>query len=591
MGQGKRASIATSATYLDSYLKKLLEHKGFSCDMSSDGDTLFKTVAPGETKVAIIQAGVSSGNGLNICREFCDSENTRKIPVVFLSASPQDEQSALDAGARVFLKVPFDESVFLETINRVSTRGKRILIVDDSKVIHLRTGEFLEKNGFEVLHAYNGAEGLEMTRNELPDAIISDIEMPVMDGYTMCRNIKTCDATALIPVIMVSSLDQGINIDKGFDAGANDYLIKPVVNNELLSCINTLVHTMEVRRKETVLIVDDSVTILNMLKFGLLRQGFNVISCIDGEEAYSKILEHHPDIVIADLAMPKLDGYQLVKYLKENRETANTPVIITSSRESRSSAAKGLRIGASTFISKPYTMDKILINVERLTAEQRLQRERDAMRLYISEAAMEAAKRNIDSRDEFAKFHASEKQLTILFSDIVGFTSICEKFNPMDTVQLLNTYLDLMTNILKSHGAIIDKFIGDAILAFFGTDSSGMTSQHRAVKAGLEMIASQKEFNKTSKTLVQTRVGVDFGKVIFADIGSKYYRRDYTIIGDHVNTAQRLQTMASPDTVYMSDPVFQIVRKNVKTENMGLLDLKGKDIKIQAYRAIEYLNQ
>lgn len=591
MGQAKRASIATSATYLDSYLKKLLEHKGFSCDMSSDGESLFKSATPGETRVAIIQAGVQNGSGMNICREFCDAANTRKIPVVFLSATQNDEQPALEAGARVFLKVPFDESVFLDHINRVSSRGKRILIVDDSKIIHHRTGEFLEKNGFEVLHAYDGAEGLEMTSAELPDAIISDIEMPVMDGYAMCHKIKTNDATALIPVIMVSSLDQGINIDKGFEAGANDYLIKPVVNNELLSCINTLVHTMELRRKETVLIADDSVTILNMLKFGLLRQGFNVISCADGEEAYSNILEHHPDIVIADLGMPKLDGYQLIKYLKENRETAGTPVIITSSRESRSSAAKGLRIGASTFISKPYTMDKILINVERLTAEQRLQRERDAMRLYISEAAMEAAKRNIDSKDDFVKFHASEKQLTILFSDIVGFTSICEKFKPMDTVTLLNSYLDLMTTVLKSHGAVIDKFIGDAILAFFGTDSSGMTSQHRAIKAALEMLEKQKEFNKTSKTLVRTRIGVDFGKVIFADIGSKYYRRDYTIIGDHVNTAQRLQTMAAPDTVYMSDPVYQIVRKNVKSEDMGFLELKGKDIKIQAYRAIEYISQ
>jgi len=343
---------------------------------------------------------------------------------------------------------------------------------------------------------------------------------------------------------------------------------------------------MNIRRQETIMIVDSDENVLNLLKFGLMQQGFHVVACTDGESAYESAIKFLPEVIIADMDTPKLDGYQLVKYLKERKDTSNIPVIIVASRESRSELAKGLRIGASAFITKPFSMDKVIVHVERLTVERRFTRERETMKLYLSEAAVEAVQKSAMKKEESSEFQALEKSLTILFSDIVGFTTFCEKLKPSEIVSYLNNYLDVMTNALKDHGAVIDKFIGDAILAIFGNDSSGEIPQYRAVKAALEMIECQKKFNNKCSMKFQTRIGINSGPVIFGDIGSRYYRRDFTVIGDPVNTAQRLQTMAAPDTILVSDNVYKSVKSKINMEDSGYLMLKGKDTRIRTYRVL-----
>lgn len=579
------AVIATTTPFLGVFLEKRLKLDGFETLRAANGDEALD-IARREDNVSVLlmQAGIPGTEGFEICRSIIGKGLRRGVPVIAMSGDPRDEARAVNAGAARFLGIPFSESELMNAITRVIHNKKCILMVDDSKVIHKRTGEFLRGQGYLVIDAYDGAEGFEMARREKPDLIISDVEMPVMDGYEMCKRIKNCPETALIPTVIVSSLGKGLDIDRGFEAGANDYLIKPVVHEELHSCVNMLLHKMEVRRRETVLIVDDSPTIVNMLQFGLMQQGFRVIACTDGEQAYEQAIAQRPDIIVADLDMPRLDGYQLIRYLREKPETANIPVLIISSRESRAEAARGLRISASAFVSKPFSMDRVVIHVERLTAERRLRREREALRLYMSEAALEAAQKTSMHGDD--ELHASEKELTILFSDIVGFTSICEERQPQDVVSLLNSYLDTMTTVLKNNGAIIDKFIGDAILAIFGSESSNNSPQYQAVKSAIEMLEKQVEFNAGLPVHLHTRIGINSGQVIFGDIGSRYYRRDFTVIGDNVNIAQRLQVQAEPDTILISESVYTPIRESLIIKDTGTLGLKGRHEKIKTYQAL-----
>ncbi|MFH1540073.1 MAG: response regulator [bacterium] len=585
----QKIRIATTTPFLNSFLEKRLSIEGFQVEKAESGESLLAAAKVKRTDIVIAQVDIPGMDGFEVCRRLKSLEDTKDIPVILLSGDEGHEEKAFAAGTDYFLRVPLSEQDLMDAVSRVLKKKKCILMVDDSKVIHKRTGEFLRRQGFIVLEAYDGEEGLETAKRNKPDLIVSDVEMPKMDGFKMCKAIKTNDDTALIPVIIVSSLGKGLDIDRGFNAGANDYLVKPVVHDELLSCVNSLLRTMEVRRRETVLIVDDSMTVVNMLKFGLMQQGFHVVACTGGEEAFEKTIETIPDVIVADLDMPGLDGYQLIKYLKERPDTRNIPVVIISSRESRGEVAKGLRIGAAAFVSKPFTIDKVIINVERLTAERRLTREREAMKLYMSEAAMEAVAKVSLEKGDTADFNASEKVLTILFSDIVGFTSMCEKLKPAQTVTMLNNYLDIMATILKNHGAIIDKFIGDAILAIFGPMESADIPQLRAIKAGLEMIEKQAEYNKTSSNKIQTRIGINSGRVVFGDIGSKYVRRDFTVIGDPVNTAQRLESNARPDTVLISDSVYKKTKDKIRVEKTGLLKLKGKEEQIKTYTVLELL--
>lgn len=579
--------ISASTPFLAAFLEKRLELEEFKVEAAAGGDALVSAALEMKTDIVIVQADISGMNGFDVCRKLNSEDRTKGIPVIILSGDGAHEEKAFGAGAVAFLAIPFNEQDLIDSVHRALNKKKCVLLVDDSKVIHQRTGGFLREKGFVVIDAENGEEGFKLAKRHRPDLIISDVEMPVMDGFQMCKKVKTSDETALIPVIIVSSLGQGIDIDKGFDAGANDYLIKPVVHDELLSCANSLLRTMEVRRRETILIVDDSATILNMLKFGLAQQGFNVIACQDGEDAFAKAVDLMPDVIIADLDMPGLNGYQLVKYLRERPDTRGIPIMIISSRESRGEAASGLRIGAATFISKPFSMDKVISKVERLTAELRIEREREVMKLYISEAAMEAVSRGaVDYKSSSSGFNAAEKELTILFSDIVGFTAYCEKNTPAQTVSMLNSYFDVMTEAIKEHGGIIDKFIGDAIMAIFGADDQQENQMQRAVKAGLAMLYKQKILNQESSQNIQTRIGINSGRVIFGDIGSRFYRRDYTVIGDQVNIAQRLQSKAVPDSVLISGSVYKGLAGKFETRAIGSLKLKGKEMEIETYAAL-----
>jgi DNA-binding response OmpR family regulator len=548
---------------------------------------LLTNVKTRETDLVVAETGSPVMDGFELCHRMREKEFTRGIPVILLSERMEDEERAVSAGANAFLVIPFSGNELLEIARGLTGKKKRVLIVDDSKLIHKRTGTFLRDQGFEVLEAFDGAQGLIIARSEKPDLIISDVEMPEMNGFQMCHKIKNDPETALIPLIIVSSLDGGLDIEKGFNSGANDYLVKPVVHAELLSCMNVLFNTMELRNRETILVVDDSSTITNMLRMGLMQQGFNVVVSNNGDDAYEKALEINPDLIISDIELPGVDGIQLVKYLKEQPVLRNTPIIIISARESRGAAAREMRISASAFISKPFTMDKVLVTVERLTAERRMSREREAMKLYLSEAAADVVAGVSMKKSAVCEFQANEKILTILFSDIVGFTPICEKYPPSQVVSILNLYLDEMTTVLKDHDAVIDKFIGDAIMAIFAPVAGREIPQVRAVKAALKMLEAQKNLNMESPEKLHTRIGINTGSVIFGDIGSRFYRRDFTVIGDAVNIAQRLESAAEPDSVLISESVFEKIGGAAKVIEMGNVKLKGKNEDIRSFQVLE----
>lgn len=177
---------------------------------------------------------------------------------------------------------------------------------------------------------------------------------------------------------------------------------------------------------------------------------------------------------------------------------------------------------------------------------------------------------------------AKEIYATVLFSDIVKFTSTCEMLEPVDLINLLNDYFDLMCTVLKRNNAIIDKFIGDAIMAIF-SDKDG---SYQAVKSGLEMVEALKEFNLNQKVPIQIRIGINYGKLYIGDIGSKTHRKDFTVIGDTVNVGQRLESNSKTNGVLISESTYEVVKDFIDAEKKGPLNLKGKMGEYFAYDVI-----
>ncbi len=170
----------------------------------------------------------------------------------------------------------------------------------------------------------------------------------------------------------------------------------------------------------------------------------------------------------------------------------------------------------------------------------------------------------------------------VLFADVCGFTEMSEKRSPETIISLLNAYFDAMVAIIKANGGHIDKFIGDAIMAVF----YGKTPAENALNAaasGLGMIRILKETNAKKADVeehVHIRIGINSGEVIFGDLGSKAFRRDFTVIGDTVNTAQRLESNAPKDHVLISDSTYQLAKDRIQIQRSDTLKLKGKKVEI-----------
>ena len=287
----------------------------------------------------------------------------------------------------------------------------------------------LEDDGYEVRSAYDGDEAVALARQLQPDLVITDVEMPKLDGYGVCKALKDDPALAHVPVLICSSLGEATDLERGFDAGADDYLVKPVIPEELSTRVRALVLGSLPASRERVLVVDDSPAQRHYVADCLARQGFVVITAENGKIALDKAQALRPALVVSDYEMPVMTGFELVHALRRDPELRQTPVIMLTARDSKRDMAQMRAAGASAYLVKPFSQDKCLALVERTLAERRLLAYKEASSLFISEGARHAAEERA-LRGETLEFRADERNVSIMFSDLVGFTPMSASLTP-----------------------------------------------------------------------------------------------------------------------------------------------------------------
>jgi adenylate cyclase len=186
-----------------------------------------------------------------------------------------------------------------------------------------------------------------------------------------------------------------------------------------------------------------------------------------------------------------------------------------------------------------------------------------------------------------------EKQVSILFADIVGFTPMSERMSAAAVALLLNDYLSRMTDVIFKYEGTLDKYIGDAIMAVFGAPLDMPDHAQRAVKAALEMRERLDEFNAERKEgpQLRIRIGINSGRVVAGEIGS-INKKEYTVLGDTVNTASRLESsVARPGSIVIGDNTYQAVRHLFECRGLGSVTLKGKQNEVTVFEVLSLLRQ
>ena len=216
--------------------------------------------------------------------------------------------------------------VIEEPIDQMPAGAARILVIDDEREIYDLLHQELSADGFAILYAENGRKGLEMARQYKPELITLDIIMPDVDGWTVLQELKADPELAAIPVVVLTVMGDK---QMAIALGAADFVTKPIDSGQLTALIQQ--HKGQAGRQ--VLIVDDEADSRNLLRRTLVKEGWSIAEARDGNEALSSLQRHNPSLVLLDLAMPGMDGFELLKKMRDDEKWTDIPVLIVSAKD------------------------------------------------------------------------------------------------------------------------------------------------------------------------------------------------------------------------------------------------------------------
>ena len=343
-----------------------------------------------------------------------------------------------------------------------------------------------------------------------------------------------------------------------------------------------------------ILVVDDEadleVLIKQKFRKKIRENVYEFIFAMNGIQALLQLEEHQDvDLVLSDINMPEMDGLTLLSRLSEKHSLLKS--VIVSAYGDMENIRAAMNLGAFDFVTKPVnfqdlevTIDKTIRYVEQLHQTMRAIKENNILKMYVDENVL-----NFMGTKEYEKSLMVNEtvEASVSFIDICSFTSISEHETPDRVVKLLNNYFDIIVKEILAQGGLIDKFIGDAVMAVF----RGEFHLDRAIDAALA-VREKIEKLPVEATEVHFKphvsIGINSGEMVSGNIGSASLRRlDYTVIGDAVNIAQRLQSVAGEGQIIISEKSYELIKESFQCRRIGEAKLKNKGEMMVIYEVLE----
>ena len=347
-----------------------------------------------------------------------------------------------------------------------------------------------------------------------------------------------------------------------------------------------------------ILAVDDLQENRELVARNLSRSGHIVITAASGEEALKALEQSDVDVVLLDLLMPGMDGREVLRRIKEHPEWRATPVIVISGSQDMDGIIECIEAGADDYLFKPFNpvllQARIKAGIERKRwhdkeeqYRQQLERNEKFIRATFGRYLSDEIVTDILERPEGLELGGDLRRVSIMLSDIRGFTSLSENLAPAQVVTMLNRYLGAMTDIIMAHHGTIDEFIGDAILAVFGAPQHRDDDADRAVNCALAMQAAMLAINALNEAdgfpAVNTGIAINTGDVIAGNIGSER-RSKYGFVGHAMNVTSRIEAITAGGEILISDSTLQSLKGSFALGRSQQVNVKGIDETIMVHQ-------
>jgi len=338
------------------------------------------------------------------------------------------------------------------------------------------------------------------------------------------------------------------------------------------------------------LVTDDNEDNRYTLRQRLIREGYdNIIEAANGSEALILLRSHDIDLVLLDVLMPEMDGYQVLEQMRCDSRLRNIPVIMNSAVNEIDSVVRCIEAGADDYLAKPYNVVLLRARIRASLEKKRLRDEtlqqlgiiRRVFGKYVPETVAEAI---VSGQGELQPKHA---EATILYTDIEDFTRISESMQPEHVVDMLNEYFEAVIEPITVYGGVVNQFQGDAMLVTFNVPLADPKHADKAVQAATEIqhILNTRKFAGIS---LSTRIGINSGKVFAGNVGSGN-RINYTVHGNAVNLAARLERLNKEynSRVLISHNTVQLLSSSYPVQAIGQVAIRGRSSLTEIYRLLD----
>ncbi len=338
-----------------------------------------------------------------------------------------------------------------------------------------------------------------------------------------------------------------------------------------------------------ILVVDDTPANIQVLSSTLRSKGYQISVATSGHQALEIVGRVQPDLILLDVMMPEMDGFETCRRLKESDAGKEIPVIFLTARTETADIVRGFEAGAVDYVAKPFNAWELLARVNTHLTVDQLRRSlasknaelarahelvRRAFGRYVSEEVAESLLRT----PEALELGGEEREVTILMSDLRGFTAMAARQSPHQVIEFLNLYLESMVDVISRYQGTIDEIIGDALLVLFGAPVACEDHAAKAVACALAMQLAAADVNRRLATEgiaeLEMGIGIHTGRVIVGNIGSAR-RTKYAAVGSNVNLAGRIESFTTGGQVLISENTREKIRSTLRLDAQFQVEPKG----------------